>query len=240
MRIEHDTTKALLLRVGIDKGSGGDYGPVFEDSSFEFIPIPEKNPKRIVNPQTFSQIYGRQRQPFSYYVPKLKDAIPHFDPEFETFTYGDSTPKRRSLLKLHKGDYLVFYGGLKPWGHILLPQGLYFFGYLVVEEVIFFGQLEDAERKKKANEVQKNAHIARKNPAWNDLVIIKGSKQSRLLTKAYMISTRGTDRAGRPLLILSKGMENRTGLSGSIQRSSPRWVKTEKAPSFVKWVNKLP
>jgi hypothetical protein len=33
--------KALLLRVGIDKGSGGIYGPIFDDGSFEFVPIPE-------------------------------------------------------------------------------------------------------------------------------------------------------------------------------------------------------
>lgn len=33
--------KAMLLRVGIDTGYGGTLGPIFEDGSFEFVPIPE-------------------------------------------------------------------------------------------------------------------------------------------------------------------------------------------------------
>ena len=33
--------KGLLLRVGIDKGSGGCLAPIFRDRSFEYIPIPE-------------------------------------------------------------------------------------------------------------------------------------------------------------------------------------------------------
>ena len=39
----------------------------------------------------------------------------HFDPEFETYTYGDPTSKRRTLLKLNKNDLLVFYAGLTPY-----------------------------------------------------------------------------------------------------------------------------
>ena len=38
-------TKTVLLRVGIDSGSGGIQGPLFKDGSFEFICIPDK--KRV-------------------------------------------------------------------------------------------------------------------------------------------------------------------------------------------------
>ena len=31
--------QVVLLRVGIDSGSGGMLGPIFDDGSFEFIPI---------------------------------------------------------------------------------------------------------------------------------------------------------------------------------------------------------
>jgi hypothetical protein len=31
--------RALLLRVGIDKGSCGTYGLIFDDGSFEFVPL---------------------------------------------------------------------------------------------------------------------------------------------------------------------------------------------------------
>lgn len=37
--------KAMLLRVGIDKGCGGVLAPIFEDGSFEYIPIPESDPE---------------------------------------------------------------------------------------------------------------------------------------------------------------------------------------------------
>ena len=35
-------TKAVLLRVGIDSGSGGIQGPLFNDGSFEYICIPDR------------------------------------------------------------------------------------------------------------------------------------------------------------------------------------------------------
>ena len=33
--------QVVLLRVGIDTGSGGIHGPLFADGSFEYIPIPD-------------------------------------------------------------------------------------------------------------------------------------------------------------------------------------------------------
>ncbi len=33
--------KALLLRVGLDRGTGGALGPIYPDGTFEYIPIPE-------------------------------------------------------------------------------------------------------------------------------------------------------------------------------------------------------
>jgi len=53
---------------------------------------------------------------FTQYLPKkIKDRKLHFDRNFETFTYGDQTVKRNYLLKLEKGDLLVFYAGLTPY-----------------------------------------------------------------------------------------------------------------------------
>jgi hypothetical protein len=33
--------KALLLRVGIDRGTGGALSRIFADGGFEYLPIPE-------------------------------------------------------------------------------------------------------------------------------------------------------------------------------------------------------
>ena len=34
--------QVILLRVGIDTGSGGIHGPLFKDGTFEYIPIQDK------------------------------------------------------------------------------------------------------------------------------------------------------------------------------------------------------
>lgn len=46
--------KALLLRVGIDKGYGGCLAPIFRDGSFEYIPIPER---RATSESRHTRIY---------------------------------------------------------------------------------------------------------------------------------------------------------------------------------------
>ena len=35
----------VILRVGIDSGRGGIQGPLFDDWTFEFVSIPDKNSK---------------------------------------------------------------------------------------------------------------------------------------------------------------------------------------------------
>jgi hypothetical protein len=64
------------------------------------------------------------------------------------------------------------------------------------------------------------------------LVLVKGNTNSRLLKKAVKISSKGTDRNGRPLHGLAPEMQAVFGGFGghtSIQRSPPRWV----APEFI-------
>ena len=80
--------KALLLRVGIDKGCGGTLAPIFDDGSFEFVPIPESVP--APGAATFNDRIGRKGKRLSAYVPSsIKNAPMHEDPEFLTCTYGD-------------------------------------------------------------------------------------------------------------------------------------------------------
>ena len=100
---------AMLLRVAIDKGAGGTWGPIFSDGSFEYIPIPEGDPGP--DAITYNQAMGRHGKPLNTYLPPvLHDSPIHFDPEFESFTYGDPTRKRNSLVRLDPGDILAFYG----------------------------------------------------------------------------------------------------------------------------------
>ena len=101
--------KATLLRVGIDKGTDGALAPIFDDGSFEYIPISESDAKSKED-RTYGNTIGRSEKPLSTYLPEeIENRTMHFDPEFDTFTYGDPTYKRRFLLKLERGDLLVFY-----------------------------------------------------------------------------------------------------------------------------------
>ena len=110
----------VLLRVGIDKGSGGILGPLFHDGSFEFIPIPDCFRGRGVDERTYGNTKSRTGPPMLSYFPesrraRMADQSIHLDPEFQTFTYGDPTRPKRSLRHLDEGDLLVFYAGLAGW-----------------------------------------------------------------------------------------------------------------------------
>lgn len=218
--------KAMLLRVGIDKGTDGALAPIFSNGSFEYIPLSEKNSKTIEK-RTFETTLGNKGIPFSKYLPKkIKKRKLHLDPEFETFTYGDQTIKRNYLLKLEKNDYLVFYAGLTPFENNVYEEALYIIGYLEVEEVIDFDKLTPNEQMRSIQIYKNNSHI--KSQGFEKLVIVKGYvKTSKLLDKAVLLSDRKLNKIGRNYHAVSPEMENLLGISGSIQRSIPPRFITE-------------
>jgi hypothetical protein len=229
--------RVVLLRVGIDSGSGGIQGPLFEDRSFELIPIPDGFGGLGVNPKTYGNTHGRKGRLLIEYFPdrlrKKMSARPvHDDPEFDSFTYGDPTFPKRGLRKLEKGDLLVFYVGLEGW-NIDQPPALYIVGYFEVEVA---GLAKDFGSRGLRSLFAKNFHV-RHRRVFEDqrqrLVLVKGGKGSRLLKNAKLISSLGRDRNGKPIKVLSPAMRKIFGeFHGrvSIQRSPPRWVE----PAFVK------
>jgi hypothetical protein len=231
--------QVVLLRVGIDSGCGGIQGPLFKDGSFDFVCIPDN---QGVSVHTYGNMVGRNGKPLVGYFSesRQKDMAGqhvHLDPEFETFTYGDPTPPKRSLRHLRPGDFLVFYCGLQEWdtddgwnrGH---RPALYLAGYF---EVALAGMATDFEERVLRTEFQNNFHV--RYPTLfkrqkKDLVLVKGRPSSRLFRKAYQISDEGRDRADKPLKVLSPTMQHVFGNFGgriSIQRSPPRWVE----PTYV-------
>ena len=220
--------KAYLLRVGIDLGYGA-LGPIFEDNTFEFIPISERSPSR--EPRTYSTMNGHHGGVLADYLPrKLQQCPPHFDPEFSSNTYGDPSGKAKQLRKLQKGDLLVFYAGLQPWRHQReLKKGLYLIGFFCVDRVFDFQSIPKREQPTYRTLLRENAHMKRIHPAWEDLVIVQGSEESFLLDRAVLISRDGVDRRGRRLSVASNQFEQLTGVKGSLQRSQPpRWIRQTK------------
>jgi hypothetical protein len=241
--------RAVLLRVGIDAGCGGIQGPLFKDGSFDFVCIPDK---KRVSVHTYGNMHGRDGKPLAGYFADARRKVMaeqhvHVDPEFETFTYGDPTPPKRSLRHLKPGDFLVFYCGLQEWdaeigwnrGH---RPALYLAGYF---EVALAGMARDFEQKALATEFGKNFHVRYPtvfNQQKDDLVLVKGGPSSRMLQKAYCISAEGKDRAGKPLKVLSPKMQKVFGDFGghiSIQRSPPRWIGAEFVDRAIDYLKEL-
>ena len=218
--------EAMLLRVGIDKGTDGALAPIFDDGSFEYIPISETDPNSKEN-RTYRNTIGRSGKPLSTYLPeRIGNRKIHFDPEFETFTYGDPTSKRRNLLKLKKGDLLVFYAGLTPFKTQRYKEALYIIGYFTIEKILDFSQLTEVEIKKYCKIYSNNAHLKRSYIPRNLVIVVGDRNKSKLLEKAILISQTKYDKSGRPYQAISKEMEISLGIRGSIQRSiPPRFIR---------------
>lgn len=231
----------VLLRVGIDTGSGGIHSPLFQDGTFEFIPIPDGHG---VDERTYGNTVGRTARRFVGYFPEAKRQSAaaqsmHVDPEFTTFTYGDPTPPKRGLKKLRAGDLLVFYAGMEGWGWTQEPA-LYLAGYF---EVAHAGFAPAMGEKTVRRHFAANFHV-RHPSVYEDqrdrLLLIGGGAGSRLYSRAHRLGGRVLRDDGSYWQIISPKMARvfgRFGGIGSIQRSTPRWVeprKVEAAAAFVR------
>lgn len=236
--------KMAMLRVGIDTGSGGAHGPLFEDGSFEFVPIPDGSG---VDPRTYGNTVGRKGRKLVDYLPnhlrtKRRDQSIHSDPEFVSFTYGDPTTPKAGLRRLEQGDMLVFYCGLQGWGFESGPT-LYLIGYF---EVLAAGRAAGFSSVEIENLFGENFHVRHRGVFERQkdrLVLVKGSAQSRLLEKAVPMSSLGQDVRGKPLKILSPEMQEVFGGFGgkvSFQRSPTRWVDAAYISRAAEFVRSLP
>jgi hypothetical protein len=190
--------KVVMLRVGIDSGSGGIQGPLFKDRTFEFIPIPNnKNEgQTAMNPgerRAYGNTIGKHGRPLIEYFPesrqpKMRCQSIHADPEFETFTYGDPTRPKSSLRLLEEGDMLIFYCGLEGWGFECDPA-LYLMGYF---EILKAGIAAYFDPNAIRDLFSNNFHVMHQDlfkEQEHQLVLVKGSGESRLLNKAVLISS---------------------------------------------------
>jgi Nucleotide modification associated domain 3 len=232
----------VVLRVGIDTAEGGINGPLLANGAFEFIPIPDD--KHGVDQRTYGNTIGRHGRALMEYFPARRrshvaDIPMHVDPEFETFTYGDPTPPKKSLARLSRGDMLVFYAGLEGWDFECAPA-LYIIGYFEVEIAGVGSSFSEAVLHKSFGG---NFHVMHKDVFARErdkVILIKGSPQSRLLTKAVKVGERQRLPAGSWWQLITPEMAKvfgRFGGIGSLQRSSPRWVEAayiQTAASFVR------
>lgn len=236
--------KAAMLRIGIDTGSGGIQGPLFRDGSFDYIPIPDG---LGIDERTYGNSTGLKGRKLVEYFSEVRRVTMtnrsiHFDPEFATFTYGDPTPPKAGLCHLEKGDMLIFYCGLEGWDFKSEPA-LYLMGYFEVQAAGKPADFGDPETRRL---FQNNFHVRHQrvfDRQKAELVLVKGSEQSRLLAKAVRISVTGRDRTGKPLKVLSPEMQKIFGrFNGrlSFQRSPTRWVDPACVNRAIEFMRSLP
>ena len=226
-----DTIKVLLLRVGMDLGFGG-LGPLFPDGTFEYVPIPDD--PRLVSERSlfFRDIPARTGGSVAQFIPERHKGSPaHYDPEFDTFTYGDpSRNKRRQLLRLCEGDMLVFYAGLRPSEE---SQGskLYIIGYLTIIQSHAITSLSPWPPHEHQS-LWGNAHLRRKT-GDEHLVIAQGDPAaSRLLVRAVPLSDAKQN-------VLPE-MAELLGLSGSVKRAGAgRWLPESHVARVSCWLQSL-
>ncbi len=209
-------------------GCGGTLGPIFPDSTFEYVPIPENS--QYVSPRSvyYHDLPARHGGTLAQYVPRRYcEAAAHYDPEFETFTYGDPTRnKRAQLLRLGDGDLLVFYVGLRPVGSRTASR-LYVIGYFTVASAENVDGT-DSWPPKDFPHLLGNAHLRRNRPD-HGLVVVRGhARTSKLFDRAIAISDE-TQRA-------TPETEKRLGIRGSLKRAIGRWVPSERITDAVEWI----
>lgn len=240
--------RITLLRIGIDTGSGGISGPLFRDGSFEYLPIPDNFGSGGVDERTYGNSLSRAGQPLVSYFPKrrhakMRNKSIHFDPEFDTLTYGDPVragPKR-GLAKLERNDILVFYAGLEGFDFDS-PTALYIIGYFEVFAAGFANEFSDSELRELFADNFHIRHHAVFEEQKDRLILVKGGPGSRLLHKAACISTLDKDSRGKSLQRLSPKMQRIFGhFNGhtAIQRSTPRSVWPEFTKAAAEYVRSL-
>jgi hypothetical protein len=146
--------QAILLCIYADKGNGGFHGPIFDDNSFEGIPIPGNPPG-----WEYDDIIGVHNRPLSDFVPNRilkKNYIAHFDPDPINLTYGDkfnydmSGKVPNKLKKLHKGDLILWAARLHPYnGKKYLENAkslIYLIGWLKINYILDFTDPKSYEK----------------------------------------------------------------------------------------------
>ena len=178
-------------------------GPIFEDGTFEFIPIPETPNIRgnhAVRYRDLKSFYHREED-LTRYVPKRYwDLATHSDPEFETFTYGDNcetAPRAASLKGLERGDNLFFIVRLERWNDAgpTSEYGFYLIGCLEIED--WLPNVRSRPRREVFASVCENAHVRRglaNARHWDGFWVFRGSERSRRFRRAVPVTRALVDR----------------------------------------------
>ncbi|MDC0035745.1 hypothetical protein OAJ44_05265 [Chloroflexi bacterium] len=188
--------KIYIVNVG-SNASHNFCSPIFEDRTFEFIPIPEDRKLPNAHGLTYRQLnsFYEPERSISMYLPEaMGEVTAHNDPEFDTYTYGDNcevNPRAMGMREVDRGDFLLFISRLQHWrtGKPTERYGFYFIGYLHVDQVLKSVSQQPSELEMQRFQV--NSHIRRgmsDKSLWDNFWVFGGSSWSNRFYKAVPVT----------------------------------------------------
>ena len=178
-------------------------GPIFADRTFEFLPIPEDqglSGDHAVRYRHLKSFNHPGHDLLRYVPPRLWDWPCHYDPEFETMTYGDNcdvSPRGAALKGLEQGDSLFFIARLQDWD-VDGPRprfGFYLIGFLEIERSLRSVTTQPSDSDLRA--FVSNAHVRRglsDSELWDRFWVFKGAGNSKRFPHAVPVTREIADR----------------------------------------------
>jgi hypothetical protein len=198
--------RVLLIGVGADGTNTKPLPPIYDDGTFEYVPIPETQTETAESKNYQNWEFTYQNTTAASYFRRIRPSKDdgwigdekfsehpfHRDPNFGSLTFGDKKGNNGTggeLEKLQQGDILGFYAGLQGRGR----KHRYIIGYFTVTEVTDLDQHCSEQRQELLNEHPENAHSMRYQGEGQlkhrDVVIVDGKQPGGLLTEAIQISS---------------------------------------------------
>jgi len=187
--------KIFLANIGANRSHSFE-SPVFDDGSFELLPITETPSEsgpfsvRFRDLQCASAPFLR----LSDYMPeRMASLAAHYDPEWETFTYGDNcerSGRASNLRSVSPGDLIFFLARLcrHDGSQITGSAGFFLVGFIEIDSILsaFYEQPSPEILAR----VRANAHVRRamNNDVWWDgFWVFIGSLLSRRFERAVPV-----------------------------------------------------
>ncbi|WP_338729961.1 hypothetical protein [Haladaptatus sp. DJG-WS-42] len=186
--------RSVAINVGANTNAPGFRGPIYDDGSFEYVPIPEE--KATTEPvPTYADLGLSMELP-----DEIRETPVHLDPEFagygpcKAYTYGDPFGvKATPIAELSAGDYLFFYATLstvgdQPASWIPPRWGCYLIGQFELAAAPVTGEEFTTLTAEQRAAFSSNAHL--KRDPFDARVLVRGDPDgSRLYERAVPLSS---------------------------------------------------
>lgn len=182
------------------------FSPLFPDGTFELLPIPET--PRDAGPHSVKLADVPLRNPANGtaadWIPeRLRGVAAHYDPEFDTLTYGDNCERGARAVALKKAapdDLILFLARLQPHDGDG-PRGdaaFFLVGMLEVEAILQAVYSRPSDEQ--LDRFGANAHVRKglNDPAqWDDFWVFAGSPRSCRFNHAVPVGRKLCDEVMR-------------------------------------------